>query len=121
MNRFKLTTFIFLTISLSGIAQQKPDKNCEINGFNMAAEVRIVEYNADFDVYVSEYPGCWSFEVKLTNGYPTSCCEWKIVEYNGDFTIRLVEYEGSADIVITLYDNEASRAFITKYNLRNIW
>lgn len=120
MVRLKLI-LILLILSLSGFAQQKPGENCEIDGFNMAAEVRIVEYNADFNVYVSEYPGCWSFEVKLTNGYPTSCCEWKVVEYNADFSIRLVEYESSADIVITLYDNKASRAFIEKYNLRDNW
>lgn len=120
MERLKLI-LIFLILSLSGFAQQKPDENCEIDGFNMAAEVRIVESLADFNVYVSEYTGSWSFEVKITDGYPTSCCEWRVIEYNADFSIRLVEYESSADIVITLEDNEASRAFIEKYNLRDNW
>jgi hypothetical protein len=118
--KYLFLTFI-IAISINSFAQQKPDENCEIDGFNMAAEVRIVEYNADFNVYVSEYPGCWSFEVKITEGYPTSCCEWSVIKYNADFSIRLVEYEGSADIVITLEDNEASRAFIEKYNLRDNW
>lgn len=121
MERLKLT-LILLAISLSGFAQLKPDENCEVKGIKLMGEVQVVESLADLNVYVSEYTGSWSFEVIITDGYPTSCCEWRVNdEYMGDFTIKLVKYESSADIVITLEDNEASRAFIEEYNLRDNW
>jgi hypothetical protein len=119
----KLLSLILLSfVSLCSFAQQKPDENCEVKGIKLMGEVQVVESLADLNVYVSEYTGSWSFEVKITDGYPTSCCEWRINdEYMSDFTIKLVKYESSADIVITLKDNEASRAFIEKYNLDDNW
>jgi hypothetical protein len=119
MERLKLI-LILLIISLSSFAQQKPDENCEVKGIKLMGEVEVVDFNGDLLVYVSEYEGMYGFEVELRD-IASSCGDWVVVEDLGDFTIEFVTYEFAADIVITLYDNEASRAFIEKYNLSDNW
>lgn len=59
-------------------------------GIPLTGKVRIVNYNGNFRVKVSEhFP---DLNVKLVERFPDDVGEWQIVEYGEDFTIEFVNY-----------------------------
>jgi hypothetical protein len=102
---------LFTIFSISAFAQQD---NCKRKGIELKGNVQIVDFNADFIVFIRKYESTNTFLVNLVNA-PSSCGDWHIVEFNGDFTVRLIDNEAQADFVIFLKDNDLKDDFIKKY------
>ena len=105
--------YLMLTLLFPLIIKAQNPVSCEANGINLTGDVKIVEYNADINVYIDTLNTISPFEVELTE-FPSRCGQWNIVEHNADFTIRVLEYEAGSDLIIRFKESRKSRALLNK-------
>ena len=100
---------VFISIVTNGQVVE-----CKLKEIELKGSVQVVEYNANFRVYVRGYEGVNTFLVNIVNN-PSHCGEWKIVDFNGDFTISIVDNPAQADLEIKLGFSDLNTEFIKKY------
>ncbi len=116
MLRWSVLSFLLLGSMAFAFAQDNPaDKiaNCKISDIYLAGYVRIVEHNADLNVYIDTLNTISPFEVELTD-IPSECGQWRIVKYNADFSIRILEYESGSDLIIRFKENQKSKKLLKR-------
>lgn len=116
MKQWEITGFLMLCSIFSANAQDNHDKRdttCMIDDVYLSGYVRIVEYNADLNVYIDTLNTISPFEVELTE-IPSECGQWRIVQYNADFSIRIMKYESGSDLIIRFKENQASKKLLEK-------
>mgnify|MGYP002627219536 CR=1 FL=1 len=87
----------------------KIDKEkCTCKGKKLEGLVRIVNHDADFNVYITHSQSEGALEVRFNRSYNiNSCGNWRTTEYRSecaDFTIRFVESRDDADFLIYIAD-----------------
>lgn len=80
-----------IAVILMSFTNDKPIVDCKCKGIPLYGRVKIVEYNADFNVRVVKNMA--DLNVKKVKSLPLSCGEWQFIEDGlPDFTIRIVTY-----------------------------
>lgn len=114
MLRWSILSFLLLGSMVFAFAQDHSgvsEMNCKFNDIYLAGYVRIVEHNADLNVYIDTLNTISPFEVELTD-IPSECGQWRIVKYNADFTIRIMDYESGSDLIIRFKENQKSKKLL---------
>lgn len=116
MLRLSILSFLVSGSMVIAFAQDNSgisEKNCKINDIHLEGYVRIVEHNADLNVYIDTLNTISPFEVELTD-FPSECGQWRIVKYNADFTIRIMDYESGNDLIIRFKENKKSKKLLKR-------
>ena len=79
---------VIIAVILMSFTNDKPIIDCKCKGIPLHGRVKVVEYNADFEVKVVNVQA--DIEVKKVKANPQICGEWQFVESSPDFTIRFV-------------------------------
>lgn len=79
---------ILIAIILTSFTSDKPIVDCKCEGIPLHGRVKVLEYNADFEVRVVRVHA--DLEVKKVTSLPLKCGEWQFVESSPDFTVRFV-------------------------------
>ena len=108
-----LTVLLFCSIFFAYPQDNSGNQNCMVNDIYLSGYVRIVDYNADLNVYIDSLNTISPFEVQLTD-IPSECGQWRIVKYNADFTIRILQYEAGSDLTIRFRENKASKKLLKR-------
>lgn len=117
MLRWSILSLLVLGNIVFAFAQDhssERETNCKINDIHLAGYVRIVEYNADLNVYIDTLNTISPFEVELTD-IPSECGQWRIVKHNADFSIRIMEYESGSDLIIRFKENQKSKKLLKRF------
>lgn len=116
MLRWSILSFLVLGSMGFAFAQDHSgdrNSNCTFNDLYLAGHVRIVEYNADLNVYIDTLNRISPFEVELTDT-PSACGQWRIVKYNADFSIRIMPYESGSELIIRFKENQKSKKLLRR-------
>ena len=79
-----------MAVAFSVHATNPISRDGYFNGVRLAGKVRIVDYNGDFRIRITNsFP---DLDVKLVDMFPDKVGEWQIVDYGEDFTVEIVDY-----------------------------
>lgn len=84
----RISFIVLMAIILTSFTHDKPIVDCKCDGIPLHGKVKVVKYNADFEVKVVHVHA--DLNVKKVESLPLICGEWQFVEFAPDFTIRYV-------------------------------
>lgn len=80
---------VLLSLPLTAVAEERVSSDGYCNGILMCGKVRIVDWNGDIKVAVSNnFP---DLDVKVVQSFPSRVGEWQFVTYGEDFTVEFVD------------------------------
>lgn len=82
---------VIITMILMSFTKDSPIVNCKCKGIPLYGRVKVVKYQADFNVRIVERMA--DLNVRKVKSLPLSCGEWQFIETgHPDFTIRIVDF-----------------------------